>query len=83
MTFRIVGGASPELFFLMRVKPGRFSMLVDVGVQNYIAPILDVPDLASADFSRRFYDALCKGETVGDALRKATWDGVMKATMLG
>ena len=80
------GGASPELFFSNACQASRaadFSMLVDVGVQNYIAPILDVPDLASADFSRRFYDALCKGETVGDALRKATWDGVIEGDNVG
>lgn len=80
------GGGSPELFFSNACKAARaadFSMLVDVGVQNYIAPMVDVPDLASADFSRRFYDALCKGKTVGDALQYATWSGVEHKDYVG
>jgi tetratricopeptide (TPR) repeat protein len=80
------GGGSPELFFSNACKAAKaadFSMLVDVGVQNYIAPMVDVPDLASADFSRRFYDALCKGKAVGDALKDATWEGVEHRDYVG
>lgn len=80
------GGGAPELFFSNACRAATatdFSVLADIGVQNYIAPLVDVPDLGSADFSQRFYRYLCEGRAVGEALRCATWDGIENGDSVG
>ena len=52
------GGRAPELFFSNACSAANLSdesVLTDIGVKNYLAPIIDIPDLASADFATRFY----------------------------
>ncbi len=50
---------------------GVFRGFVQAGTRHFIGPWLDVPDLPSADLARDFWRALRRGDTVGEALRRA------------
>lgn len=50
---------------------GVFRGFVRAGMRHFVGPWLDVPDLPSADLARDFWRALRRGDTVGEALRRA------------